>query len=141
MLIVMSLVTYMLFFASPVDPTRFACGKNCSPTLREQTRKSLGYDKPALTQWSDFIKGTVKGRTYPLDAELRASNPRQVTSCPRPCLGYSVTATETVNQEVKDAVPVSLSLAMMAFLMWITGGILFGVTAALRKGSLMDRGI
>ena len=34
MLIVMSLVTFVLFFASPVDPARFACGKNCSPELQ-----------------------------------------------------------------------------------------------------------
>lgn len=141
MLIVMSLVTYMLFFASPVDPTRFACGKNCSAALREQTRKSLGYDKPALTQWANFMKGTVQGRTYPLDPALRAASPAQVTKCPAPCLGYSVTATETVNQEVKDALPISLSLAFAAFIMWMLGGIVFGVIAALKKGSFMDRGI
>jgi peptide/nickel transport system permease protein len=141
MLIVMSLVTYLLFFASPVDPTRFACGKNCSPALREQTRKSLGYDKPALQQWTDFLKGTVQGRTYPLDEALRKANPAQVTECPAPCLGYSITSAETVNNEVKDALPVSLSLAFMAFLLWMTGGIVFGVIAALRKGSFLDRGI
>ncbi|MEP6817649.1 MAG: ABC transporter permease [Marmoricola sp.] len=141
MLIVMSLVTYMLFFASPVDPTRFACGKNCSPALREQTRKALGYNKPALTQWTDFLKGTVQGRKYPDDRALRAAAPTLVTDCPAPCLGYSVTASSTVNDEVKAALPISLSLAFMAFLMWICGGILFGVISALRKGSFLDRGI
>ncbi len=30
MLIVMSFVTYMLFFAAPIHPERYACGKNCS---------------------------------------------------------------------------------------------------------------
>ncbi|MDQ6641317.1 MAG: ABC transporter permease [Actinomycetota bacterium] len=141
MLIVMSLVTYLLFFASPVDPARFACGKNCSPALREQTRKALGYNKPALVQWTDFLKGTVQGRKYPDDPALRAAAPQLVVDCPRPCLGYSVTATDTVNNEVKAALPISLSLAFMAFLMWILGGILFGVIAALRKGSYVDRGI
>ena len=39
MLIVMSLVTFVLFFASPVDPARYACGKNCSPAQIEQTQQ------------------------------------------------------------------------------------------------------
>ncbi len=54
LLIVMSMVTFVLFFASPVDPARYACGKNCSPAQLEQTRKALGYDKPTLVQWADF---------------------------------------------------------------------------------------
>ena len=29
MLVVMSMVTYALFFAAPSDPARFTCGKNC----------------------------------------------------------------------------------------------------------------
>lgn len=141
MLIVMSFVTYMLFFASPVDPARAACGKNCSKVLLEQTRKSLGYDKPALVQWGDFVKGTVEGRKYPDDPALRAAAPQLVVNCAAPCLGYSVLASDTVNHEIKDAFPVSLSLAMMAFLMWIAGGVLFGVLAAVRRGGVFDRGI
>jgi peptide/nickel transport system permease protein len=42
---------------------------------------------------------------------------------------------------VKDALPISLSLAVVAFVMWIIGGIVLGVTAALKKGSIIDRGI
>ena len=141
MLIVMSLVVYMLFFASPVDPTRFSCGKNCSPALREQTRKALGYDKSAVVQWTDFLKGTVTGRQYPDDPALRKAAPELVATCPAPCLGYSVTNSTTVNAEIKQSLPVSMSLALMAFLIWITGGVVFGTIAALRKGSLLDRGI
>ncbi len=40
MLFVMSLVTYLLFFAAPTDPARFTCGKNCTPELVEQNRKA-----------------------------------------------------------------------------------------------------
>ena len=32
--LVMSLVTFLLFFASPIDPARVSCGKNCSPALQ-----------------------------------------------------------------------------------------------------------
>ena len=65
MLIVMSLVTFMLFFLMPQDPARVACGKNCSIAQIKQTEKALGYDKPALAQWVDFLEGVAVGREYP----------------------------------------------------------------------------
>jgi peptide/nickel transport system permease protein len=81
MLIVMSFVTYMLFFAGPIHPERYACGKNCSPAQQAQTKKALGYDKPAIVQWTDFLKGTVQGRTYPDDEALQkaAQNTKDAT--------------------------------------------------------------
>ncbi|GAA1809269.1 ABC transporter permease [Nocardioides hankookensis] len=141
MLIVMSLVTFVLFFASPVDPARYACGKNCSPELREQTRKALGYDKPVIVQWTDFLKGVVQGRDYPDDPELRAAAPELVTHCAAPCFGYSVVNTKTVNELMKEAFPVSLSISIAALVLWLFFGVLFGVIAAVRRGTLIDRGI
>ena len=141
MLIVMSFVTYMLFFAAPIHPERYACGKNCSPAQQEQTKKALGYDKPAFVQWTDFLKGTVQGRTYPEDEAQQKAAPANVVECPAPCLGYSVVNTTTVNEEIKVTFPVSMSLALMAFIMWMVGGVLFGVIAALKKGTIIDRGV
>ena len=46
MLIVMSMVTFVLFFSSPVNPEDFACGKNCSPAQKEQTRKASATPTP-----------------------------------------------------------------------------------------------
>jgi len=141
MLIVMSLVTFLLFFASPVDPARYACGKNCSPELREQTRKALGYDQPTVVQWTDFLKGVVNGREYPNDPELKEKAPELISECPAPCFGYSVVNSTTVNAEIKEAFPVSLSISLAALIMWLAGGVIFGVIAAVRKGSIIDRGI
>lgn len=141
MVIAMSLVTFLLFFASPVDPARFSCGRNCSPELRDQTAKALGYDKPVVAQWADFMKGTVAGRQYPADPELRAAAPENVVDCNAPCFGYSSYNSKTVNELMGDAIPVSLSLAIVAFFMWMAGGVLFGVIAALRKGTFIDRGV
>jgi len=141
MLIVMSLVTFLLFFAMPIDPARFACGKNCSPDRVEQTRKALGYDKPTLVQWTDFLRGVVVGRDYPDDPKLREAAPQLVTHCAAPCFGYSVFNNKTVNKEIADTMPVSASIAMVAIILWLLGGILFGVLAAVTKGSLIDRGV
>jgi peptide/nickel transport system permease protein len=141
LLIVMSLVTFLLFFASPVDPARFACGKNCSLAQIEQTRVALGYDKPALTQWTDFLQGIVSGRNYPEDPALREKAPELISDCAAPCLGYSRVNQVTVGEEIKEAFPVSLSLAIFAFIMWILGGVALGVIAAVTKGSIVDRGL
>jgi peptide/nickel transport system permease protein len=141
LLVVMSLVTFRLFFASPVNPARFACGKNCSPALQRQTSKALGYNKPVLVQWTDFLKGVFKGRDYPDDPALKKTAPETIAHCPAPCLGYSKQSNDTVTDLVKDALPVSLSLALVAFIFWISGGVIFGVIAALKKGTIIDRGI
>jgi peptide/nickel transport system permease protein len=141
MLIVMSLVTFVLFFASPIDPGRYACGKNCSAAQIKQTNKSLGYDKPVIVQWTDFLQGVVKGRDYPDDPELRAAAPQLVTHCAAPCFGYSVVNTKTVNQLMKTAFPVSLSISIAALVLWLFFGVLFGVIAAVRRGTIIDRGI
>lgn len=141
MLLVMSFVTILLFFSGPTNPARQSCGKNCSPALIAQTNKALGYDKPIVTQWTDFVSGVVKGRTYPENEALAKAHPEIVVECPAPCLGYSRYFTDTVTNLIKGALPITISLAIVAFILWITGGIVFGVTAALRKGTIIDRGI
>lgn len=152
MLIVMSLVTFLLFFASPVDPVNFSCGKNCSPALKEQTRKALGYPardkgsyeqyvKGPLVMWGKFLKGTVAGRDYPDDPALRKSAPQTIANCPAPCFGYSVINTQTVSKEIQAAWPISLSVGLLAIILWLVFGVLWGVIAAVLRGSIWDRGI
>lgn len=140
MLLVMSMVTFVLFFSTG-DPARRACGKNCSLAQIEQTKKSLGYDKPLASQWVDFIEGVGAGRQFPDDEKLRERNPEQVVDCAAPCLGYSVVNVQTVNEEIKEAFPVSLSLALLALVLWVAGGVALGITAAVFKGSIIDRGV
>lgn len=152
MLLVMSFVTYLLFFSSPVDPARFAAGKNPSPALLDQARKALGYPKKGQgflkdtivnpsKVWGDFVKGIAVGRDYPADAEYRKQNPSQAVHCSAPCFGYSKFNGETVNQEFKKALPVTLSLSAAALIFWMIGGLGIGIIAALLKGTLIDRGI
>lgn len=141
LLVVMSVVTFVLFFAGPSQPARFACGRSCTPALLEQTEKTLGFDQPVLVQWAKFAKGVVVGREFPEDPELRAAAPELVVECPAPCLGYSSVSNVRVLDRITDAFPISASLALMSFAIWITGGVSFGVIAALRKKTIIDRGI
>jgi len=141
LLIVMSMVTFLLFYASTSHPERYACGQKCTTAQLELTRKALGYDKPLVQQWGKFAKGFVLGRDFPDNAELRKAEPDQVIHCDPGCLGLSYTYTSTVNKLLKEKLPVSISLALAAYVLWIMGGVILGVTAALNKGKLIDRSI
>ena len=141
LIVVMSIVTFALFFASPVDPAQFACGKNCSAAQKEVTADALGYNDNFLVQWGKFAKGIVAGRDYPDDPEVKKIAPQTVAHCPAPCLGYSTERTSTVNDLIKDTLPVSASIAFAAFFLWILGGVLLGVIAALKRGTIIDRGL
>ncbi len=141
LLLALTLVTFLLFFASPVDAARMACGKNCSEQQRQTTAKAYGYDAPVLDQWGNFVKGLAVGRDFPADAAQRKAAPDQVQHCSAPCLGYSKTNETMVGSLIKDAIPITVSLAIVALVMWLLAGVLFGILAAVYKGTLIDRGI
>lgn len=139
MLLAVTLVTYVLFFAAGTDPARLTCGKNCSPQLIEQNRKALGYDKPVLTQWTDFVKGTVTGREFPEDKELKEKAPETISECSAPCLGYSPQAGANVTDSIKESFPISFSLAIFSFILVLILGVGGGIIAALNKGKFLDK--
>ena len=141
LIIVMSVVTFALFFASPVDPANFACGKNCSEAQKKVTAAALGYDDSFVVQWGKFAKGVFAGRDFPDDPKVKELAPETVARCDAPCLGYSRERTATVTSLIKQTMPVSLSIAVVAFALWIIGGVLLGVVAALRRGTFIDRGL
>lgn len=92
MLIVMSIVTFALFFASPIDEASFICGKNCSAAQKKQTSAAMGYDDPFAEQWWKFAKGVVQGRDYPDDPKLRETAPDTIVHCDAPCLATPASA-------------------------------------------------
>jgi peptide/nickel transport system permease protein len=139
MLFVTSIATFLLFFAAPEDPARLTCGKNCTPATIEGNRKALGYDKPLAVQYGKFVAGIFVGRDYPDDPALRAAAPQLVTHCPAPCLGYSRVANEPVLDIIKTGLPITASIALAAFVLWITVGVLGGIVAALTRGRWPDR--
>ena len=141
LIVVMSVVTFALFFASPIDPAQFACGKNCSVAQKEETSAALGYDDSFIVQWGKFAKGFFLGRDYPDDPALKETAPETIVHCAAPCLGYSKERTSTVTDLIKDTFPVSMSIAIVAFFFWIIGGVVLGVTAALKRGTIIDRGL
>jgi peptide/nickel transport system permease protein len=141
MLVLITATTFALFFATPIDPARYTCGKNCTPTILEGNRKALGFDQPVTVQYGKFVAGLFVGRDFPDNEQLRRDFPSQIVHCPAPCLGYSTTQHRAINDMVAEAWPISLSIAIGAFTLWMITGVGGGITAALRKGKWQDRTI
>jgi peptide/nickel transport system permease protein len=142
MLLAMVLVVFVLFFAAG-NPAKDICGKFCTPEKLKQVTEVYGYNQPISEQFGLFMKGLVVGRDYPVDdayrAALEKTNPDLVIHCAAPCLGYSQHDALTVNADIAKYAPVTISLAIYAFIFWILFGVLFGVLAAVFKGKWLDR--
>ncbi|TDU04064.1 peptide/nickel transport system permease protein [Streptomyces sp. 846.5] len=135
MLLVVSMITFGIFFAVPkltgTDPVMLYVGKNANPVAIAGLRVKLGLDKPIYEQYGMYLKGIVVGRTY--------NNGPDVTKCPAPCLGYSVQNDTPVWPTLTSALPVTAALAAGASVIWLVFGVGTGVLSALRKRSLTDR--
>jgi peptide/nickel transport system permease protein len=124
-------VTFFLFFAVPGEPGRISCGKVCTPERIADVNRALGFDKPVLTQYAEFMKGIVAGRDF-----VQAD---EVVHCRVPCLGYSVRTQQPVTEVLLDRFPATLSLAAGAAALFLLGGVGLGVLSALRQGRPLDR--
>jgi len=86
---------------------------------------------PVQVQYGRFVKGLVVGRHY---GEGVAS-----FECPAPAFGYSFNKHACVSTLIADAFPVTFSLAIGAFILWLLLGVSLGVIAAKRQGKWQDK--
>jgi peptide/nickel transport system permease protein len=131
LLAIVSLTIFFIFDLIPVDPARLVCSKQCTPSLVEANRQRLGLDVSVLEQWWRFIVGLFAGRTFGEEGIA--------IFCAAPALGYSFSRHECVTTIVAEAFPFTLSLALGAFVLWLSVGISLGVLSARKKGKFADR--
>jgi len=132
LLVLLSVTVFFLFSILPSDPARLTCGKICTPALLEANRARLGLDKPIVEQYVTFAAGIFAGRVFAPDS------PEPIV-CNAPCLGYSFSRHEQVTSLISRSLPVTIWLAIGAFIIWMVVGILAGIYAALRRGRWQDR--
>jgi peptide/nickel transport system permease protein len=135
---IVSLITFAIFFLIPrlagQTPYELAAqyvGRNPTRSAILQVEHKLGLDQPLLVQYGRFLKGIVVGAHYDYGPSR--------TYCPPPCFGYSFRSQQPVWPQMMTALPVSLSLAGGAAVLWLLGGVAVGVISALRRGSVFDR--
>jgi len=136
-LIVVTAVTFGIFFMVPKltgsDPALLYIGKTSDAASIEGIRTKMGFNDPIPVQYWKFLKGIAVGRDY--------ANGPDVTHCPAPCLGYSFKTDQEVTPLLLDEIPVTLSLALGAAVLWLLMGVSTGVISALRRGSIVDRAV
>jgi len=118
MLLIVSALTFLIFYAFPsADPAALRAGRQATPELIAHIRQSLGLDRPIYVQYWRFLKGIV------LHFDL----------------GYSYQNQASVRAELFSRLPVTISLAVGAFVVWMLVALPVGVISAIRRRSLLDR--
>jgi peptide/nickel transport system permease protein len=129
-LIAVSVLSFLMFFALPRDPVTAMCPKNCNAERQERVREELGLRDPLYVQYGGYMKGIFVGRD--LGSALGGR-------CDAPCLGYSYVNSEPVTTTIGRVLPVTLSIVIPAAVLWLGLGIGLGMISALRRGTVFDR--
>ncbi|HEX6443508.1 MAG TPA: ABC transporter permease [Streptosporangiales bacterium] len=130
-LLLISAITYAVFYLLPSDPAQLSCGKPCTPDRLAEARAFMGFDKPWWQQFWDFLTGIVGGRTFGSGAAA--------VHCAAPCFGYSFRLNSPVTTLIAQRFPVTFSIAVGAALLWLVVGVATGAVAAVRRGTVLDR--
>lgn len=129
-LLLISAVTFFLFWAIPRNPAVLACGKGfCSPEELAVVERNLGIDVPLTQQYWEYLVGIFAGRSLPAG------------DCPAPCLGFSFRNNEPVLDTILDRFPVTVSLTVGGVVVFLLLGLAFGMLAAWRRGTLLDKAV
>ena len=131
LLVVTSMITFALFFATPANPAALACGRGCTTERIAEIKQTMGLDKPLVEQYGVYMLGIVAGRDF-------GSGTARI-HCPAPCFGRSFQNGEFVWTVIKRAAPITFSLAIGAAFLWLLAGVALGVLAAIRRGTWVDR--
>jgi peptide/nickel transport system permease protein len=115
-----TVLVFAIFFSGsgPQDVARRLAGRNANQATVDLITRNLHLNRPLVVQYWDFLKQLVWHHN----------------------LGYSYYHQQPVTTVLKQAIPITLSLALGAAVIWLVIGILSGVLSAVRRGSIWDRG-
>jgi peptide/nickel transport system permease protein len=111
---------FLIFFSTPgADPAARIAGRNATPQVLASVRHSFGFDRPLPVQYVLMMKRLFISQD----------------------LASFVNRGQPVIPEIIEATPVTLSLVFGAAVIWVIGGVVIGMAAALTRGTLIDRGL
>ncbi|MXR35635.1 ABC transporter permease subunit [Craterilacuibacter sinensis] len=114
-----TLLTFGLIRMIPGDPVEVMMGeRSLDPQMHAEALHRLGLDKPLYAQYFDYLGNLFQGN-----------------------LGESLVTRESVWTEFTTLFPATLELALCAMLFACVLGLLAGVLAAIKRGSLFDHGV
>jgi len=115
--VAVTMVSFVIFFIVPVEPARLIAGPQAPPDAVERAKKAYHLDDPVWKQYLRFMKTLV------VDGSL----------------GKSLATRQEVNDVVRAAAPVTISLVIGGAILWMLVAVPIGILSALRPRSLLDR--
>ena len=113
---VITTLVFVMFYVAPHDVARTIAGRQATPDTVAAVSRRLGLDRPILDQYTSYLRNLVHGN-----------------------LGYSFYNSTSVRSLLWQRVPVSVSLALGAAVVWLLVGLVSGVLAAVHPRSWIDR--
>jgi peptide/nickel transport system permease protein len=111
-----TLAVFGLFFLVPNDVARTLAGRQATPRTIALVEQRLGLDQPAWKQYVTFLGHAVRGD-----------------------LGYDYYHQVPVTHVLADALPITLSLACGAAVLWMALGVFSGIVSAAHPRTIADR--
>ena len=117
LLLAVSFIVFLLIRSVPGDPVEAMYGEKATEEVRRQIIERWGLDKPILTQYWIYLKGIVTRFDF----------------------GTSYVRThQSIAGEIGRHLPATIELTLASMFLAVLGGILFGVLAAVYKGTWID---
>lgn len=113
-----SVIVFTIFFIAPSDVARSLAGRQATPQTIALINHRLGLDRPILTQYFSWMWKMLHGD-----------------------LGYSYYHQQAVTTIIKQDLPITLSLALGASVVWLAIGVFNGVVSATHPRTFADRGL
>lgn len=108
-------VVFFLLRAVPGDPVANMLGREYTPEAAEQLRRNLGLDEPVYIQYFKWMGNIFQGD-----------------------LGRSIATQESVAGSIGGALPKTLSITVLAFIIGLAVAVPMGMLAALKRDSPFD---
>jgi peptide/nickel transport system permease protein len=141
------LIISSIIYAAPVDPTRMTFGQRSDNATVQAKRKELGLDQPLYVQLAMYLRDilpiSIEGNT-PAQKEkyqyfkLFSVGNHNALVFKYPYLRESYQTGRRVSEILSSAIPQTAVLALASMLIATFLGILLGVAAALKPGSVFD---
>ena len=110
-------LNFIIFRAAPGDATTALRCRNCPVEFKEALRKELGLDKSRIQQYGIYLKELAQGD-----------------------LGRSFASRQPVTDELATPIKNTIPMVLLGEVIAVFLGILTGVVAAWRRGTLLDSG-
>ena len=117
-LVVVSFCVFLAFNVIPGDPALRKLGTEASQELIEQTRQQMGLNDPLLVRYARWFTSFLHGD-----------------------MGTSYNYNVPVAGMIIDKIPITLTMAIMSFLLTILVSIPLGITTAKHENGLLDKTI